>query len=170
MVLTLTIFAGGCGPNLKAIPTPLHDPVEQVFEGRIRRIWGGDNFEFGERLQLHYVLIRGVDTPKPGQDYYNEAREFFTKAVRGQTARVEICSRDELAREFADVFVLPRKEGDVKKDMGLELIKAGLGWYDGMEFDKAEEFRQAEQEARASKIGLWSKENPVPPWEFNGGK
>lgn len=166
VALLLCLVSLGCGPNLKAIPTPLHDPVEQVLEGRIRRIWGGDNFEFGEAFELHYILIRGVDTPKPGQPFYNEAREFLTKSVRGKTARLEIVGRDELMCEFADVFVLPKNEGDLEKDMGLELIKAGLGWYDGMEFDKADEYREAEKEARFKRAGLWVQENPVAPWEF----
>ena len=165
--ITLGIgFFVGCGPSQKSLPAPLRDPVEQTLEGRVRRIWGGDNFEFGEALELHYILIRGVDSPKPGQKYYKESRDFFTKSVRGQTTRIEIVARDELMREFADVYVLPKKEGDVKKDMGLELIKSGLGWYDGMKFDNAEAYRLAEAEAREKKIGLWVEDNPIPPWEF----
>lgn len=160
-------LAIGCEPmRHNSFPPPLKDSAERVLEGHVGRIWGGDNFEIREEMELHYILIRGVDTPKVGQDYYDEAFQLFTKSVRGQKTRVEIVGRDELMREFADVFVLPKKESDLRKDMGLELIKAGLGWYDGMEFDKAKEYREAEKQAREKKIGLWADPNPVPPWDF----
>lgn len=169
------IFLGlvGCEDRrLKSLPAPLRGNAEYDLEGRVYRIWGGDNFEFGAVNELHFVMIRGVDTPKPGQPYFDEAKEHLTGLLRRRRTRISIVSRDQMMREFADVFSRPKKSDSgqtadaIETNVGLNLIQHGMGWYDGMEFEGAEAFKQAELEAREARIGLWAQDNPIPPWEF----
>ena len=39
-----------------------------------------------------------------------------------------------------------------------------------MEYSTNKEWAKMEQNARSAGKGLWSEENPVPPWEFRGTK
>jgi len=149
------------------MPAPLLGDVEYELEGCVRRIWDADKFEFGELNELHYIVIRGVDTPKPGQPYFDQAKERLTQSVRRRTTRISIVGRDSMMREFADVYSRPKNSEDaIETNVGLDLIEQGLGWYDGLEFEGDEAFKQAELEAREKRVGLWAQDNPVAPWDF----
>ena len=172
----------GCSKsNRKSLPAPLSENSEYELEGRVRRIWGGDSFEFGDVDELHYIMIRGVDTPKPGQKYFDDAKAHITKLVRKRIARISIVGRDSMMREFADVHTRPKNAEDallaplteyantpdgIEINVGLSLIQEGFGWYDGMEFDGVQAYKQAHSDARTARIGLWAQDNPIPPWDF----
>lgn len=170
--LILLGLAGCKRPNPKSLPAPLLDELEYELEGRIGRIWGGDSFEFGDINELHCIMIRGVDTPKPGQKYFDEAKAHLEKLARKRIARISIVDRDTMMREFADVHTRPKpvdgaeETDETEINVGLSLIQAGLGWYDGMEFEGAAVFKQAELDAKEKRIGLWVEDNPIPPWDF----
>ena len=56
-------------------------------------------------------------------------------------------------------------------DACLEQIRAGYAWWsreyaNEQSAGDCERYELAEQEARASKIGLWREPNLVPPWEW----
>lgn len=170
LCMLLFCFAVGCTDpvNKKAMPAPLSEEKNYSLTGRVRLLWGGDNFEFGRTEQLRLVLIRGVDTPKEGQPFFLIARSVGYQLMIRNKVRIEVVDRDELKCEIADVFVVNEDPADIAGDLnvGLELIRRGLGWYDGTEFELAEEYREAEAAAREQRLGLWADENPIPPWEF----
>ena len=51
------------------------------------------------------------------------------------------------------------------KDVGLEMIKAGLAWQ-YRDYNKDESYAEAERLARENKKGLWVYKNPVRPQDF----
>jgi 5-methylcytosine-specific restriction endonuclease McrA len=54
-------------------------------------------------------------------------------------------------------------------DLSLAIVRAGLAWhYKQYSTDRA--LADAELEARARKVGLWSHANPIPPWEYRHPK
>lgn len=156
----------------KALPAPIREQVEHVAVGRIPRAQGGDQFEFWESDIIHSVTIRGVDCPQPGQKFYREARGFLWKMTRKQLVRIEVVDREESMIEIADAFVINADPADIEGDLniGLALLRKGLGWFDGTEFENSELYQQAELEARTNKIGLWSQLDPIPPGEFESAK
>jgi len=50
--------------------------------------------------------------------------------------------------------------------VALELLKMGLAWHDPRYAPKRDDYAKAEADARKAKRGLWSDENPTPPWEW----
>ena len=159
-------FTGCKQHHPKSLPAPLLDDAEYELEGRVRRIWDADSFEFGELNELHYIVIRGVDTPKPGQPYFDQAKEQLTQSVRRKITRIYVVGRDSMMREYGDVYSRPKTPDAIEKNVGLDLIEQGLAWYDGTEFDGAEALKNAESNARENRIGLWAQDNPVAPWDF----
>ena len=169
------LLAGGCEESVskKSLPAPLRDEASYTIEdGRVRRLWGGDNFEYGREQELHYIVLRGVDTPKPGQPYFALARNQAHRMMRRAKVRVEVVGLDELKREIADVFAESKNPNDTagEQNVALEVLRTGFGWYDGTEFEGAEDYRKAEQSAREQRIGLWEDDNPVAPWDFETGQ
>jgi endonuclease YncB( thermonuclease family) len=57
------------------------------------------------------------------------------------------------------------------KDVALAQVQAGLAWH-YKRFEKEQTpservtYARAEEEARASRIGLWQSNQPLQPWEF----
>jgi endonuclease YncB( thermonuclease family) len=170
IVCVVALLCLGCdGPIVKrALPAPPRPEIEVTLEGKIRRFWGGDNFEFSHGLNLHYVLLRGVDAPDPGQPWYRESRAMAGKLTRGKTVAVQAVGRDEMMRDIADVIVpVGKTKGDFKGDsfnLGLELIRRGFARYNPEGFketdaDLAGEFVRAENEAKAAEVGIWTPSN-----------
>ena len=50
-------------------------------------------------------------------------------------------------------------------DLSLQLVEAGLAWYD-KKLGANRDLSKAQKRARKAKIGLWAQEDPVPPWEI----
>jgi len=50
------------------------------------------------------------------------------------------------------------------------IVAEGLAWWYKRYAPKDDDLRKAENDARASKKGLWSHPNPIPPWKFRRQK
>lgn len=109
------------------------------------------------------IRVYGVDCPELGQPYGAEARDMTSQLLSGQ--RVEILpaqARKSYKREVA-VVMLP--DGETLEDA---LISGGLAWVDGRYCKRPEcdNWRQHQANAKAAKRGLWSADNPIPPWTW----
>ena len=168
ILLLLTIV--GCRESIvdEMLPAPIRDTVESELFGQIPRVQGGDRFEFRRSGELHYIWIRGVKCPKPGQDYCSQAATATRNMTRGKVVRIDVVGQNESKVEIADVFVAEHDVEGVEGDLnvGLELLRRGLGWFNETKFEKSELYRQAQASAKSKKIGLWSDVDPVPPWNF----
>ena len=49
--------------------------------------------------------------------------------------------------------------------VNLDMIKKGYAWYYPFDGENPE-YKQAEQEAKEAKLGLWADKNPIAPWEW----
>lgn len=173
----LGVFASlliGCEGDLidrdKALPAPLPAKLPYEFHGKLYRVWGGDYFDMRKDGMLRYVCLQGIDTPKPGQPFYNKARDELREIVGGRELRVVVTHLDDSKVAFAKAWLPTAPQEAAELDVGLELLKRGFGWYDGNEFEGDEEYQLAEANARRAKLGLWSQPDPVPPWNFNATK
>jgi endonuclease YncB( thermonuclease family) len=83
----------------------------------------------------------------------------LTGYVLNRRVRAYIYRRDQYDRVVAQVFV---RKWFLKKDVGLEMLKSGLATvYEaktGSEFGNVEQqYRDAQEKAKASRIGIWTK-------------
>ena len=135
--------------------------------------WPGDvlTVHDGDTLRVRHedgtvvtIRVYGVDCPELGQPYGAEARDMTTKLLNGR--RVEIIpaqTRKSYKREVAGVVLLD--DMIVLQDT---LISDGLAWVDDRFCHMAvcDSWRQHQADAKAAKRGLWSVENPTPPWTW----
>jgi endonuclease YncB( thermonuclease family) len=81
--------------------------------------------------------------------------------LSNQTVTVTVHGRDDFQRELAIVRV-----GD--RDIGLEMIEQGHVWFDGDErTGSSTNYADAQDSARRRRVGLWQREAPIPPWDFD---
>ena len=132
--------------------------VEAVVVTSVR---DGDSFRAGEQA----FRLWGIDAPELGQRWGTAAREALRELLTG-AGEVTV---ERHGTSWKRIVVRAESGG---KDVSLELLKMGLAWYCPDFAPRRNDYREAEQEAREARRGLWSDENPVSPaeWRKNGKK
>ena len=120
------------------------------------------------------VRLYGIDAPeteksnkktghisKPGQPYGEEAFRALQKKLQRQHVRLDVMDIDRYGRTVSIVWL-----GD--RNINLEMVTEGHAWAYKQYLDRphASEYIDAEEQARAKRLGLWQQNNPQPPWEF----
>jgi micrococcal nuclease len=127
-----------------------------VGDFQITRVIDGDTLEITGGEKVRYI---GIDTPeivdsrKPVQCFGKEASDKNKELVTGKTVRLErdTIDRDRYNRLLRYVYV-----GD--NFINLELVKQGFArsYFYPPDIKYQDQILQAEQEAKKTKIGLWS--------------
>ena len=105
------------------------------------------------------VYLRGVDCPELKQPYGKQAKHVTAAYIANREVVVRDLKRDRQSRMTADILL---EDG---RNIAYELIKEGLAWVQpGGAGDQA--LKDTEELAKASKNGLWSEPNPIPPWKW----
>lgn len=105
------------------------------------------------------IRLSDIDCPEKKQPFGKRAKLFTSTLCFGKEVKLKGDKYDRYKRLIAEV-ILPNG-----KILNKELVKSGLAWH-FKKYSKNEEYANLELEARASKIGLWSEENPIAPWEW----
>ncbi len=129
------------------------------FTGRCVAVLGAADTLIIERDgEATVVRLSGVACPVKGQDFNLEAAKFVRDLALDKL--VEVKERGIDSRETLLAFV--QVDG---KDLSEEILKAGYGWCNAKGVVILE-FSELESQAKAERLGLWSKPSPTPPWDF----
>jgi len=162
---TLSLLLAGCdvSDRPRAIPAPLRDNLPSKISGKIGNIWGGDNFDFGHDLELHYILVRGLSCPAPHQPYFDQTKEAVRKLTNWKSVDLHITQRDAMMREIADVTFLASNQTGITStdtlDLATEMIRQGWGRYNsdnGGSMPNAKELIALETAAKEGRLGIWA--------------
>ena len=155
---------------------------KKVIKGVVRKVIDGDTVrvrhlprpssssEFAGKITAETIMVRfaAVDTPEKGQQLSEEARQFTSGELLGQTVQIKILAKDRYSRLLGVLEYDRGMEG--KREISAELLKRGLAvvyrqggaQYDGRKAD----YERLEDEARKAKVGLWSGARLESPAEF----
>ncbi|MGD9332580.1 MAG: thermonuclease family protein [Desulfobacterales bacterium] len=109
------------------------------------------------------IRLHGVDCPEIGQASGAEAKNFTSGLSFGKAIEYRLVGIDKFGSTVATVYL------DDGRELNLEIIKAGLGWYE-KRYLKRPDYADAEAQARKDKIGLWADPDPLSPWEWRRKK
>lgn len=156
-------------PNMKYLTTILlvllcHFVCAQELSGRVVGIADGDTFTFltAENRQIK-VRLAEIDTPEKAQPYGTRAKQALSDLIFGKEVRVMEADMDRYGRLVGHVYV-----GNIH--VNRRMVQEGMAWvYRQYMHDKS--LLLDEQQARASKRGLWSlpAHDQVPPWDWRRG-
>lgn len=137
--------------------------------GKVMKVKDGDTVVVApeDGGQFYTCRLYGIDAPetdhgrKPGQPFGEESSKELKKLILGQIVEVVRTGQKTYKREVCIIS----KDG---VDVNLEMVKRGYAWAytHYLKRPYASEYINAENEARAKKLGLWKDNNPTPPWEF----
>ena len=138
--------------------------------GLVTGVADGDSlYVLDAEKREHEIRLLGIDAPEHGQPYGDAAKQSLKRLVHQQSVRVEWQKRDQYGRLLGK---LTTASGD---DAALHQLKSGLAWWNrkyahDQSSEDAVRYREAEFAARKKRAGLWSDNNPVPPWRWRYAK
>ena len=112
-------------------------------------------FDYGKGR--YDIRIIGIDAPQEGP-LATEAKQFLAKLVLGKKVRMRFEYRTKNGEMLSRLFTDDPQSGI--KDVGIELVKAGLARRQSKYDYKYGELSAAENEAQKAKRGLWATTQP----------
>ena len=112
--------------------------------------------------ELGAVRLAEIDAPEKAQAFGQRSRQNLARLCFGEVATIRVQTVDRYGRTVARVEC----HG---KDASLDQAEKGLAWF-YVRYGRDPAIRQAEQAARAGRLGLWADPEPVPPWEWRRGR
>lgn len=129
------------------------------FVARVIMVHEGDRVTISHDGQKAMIALQDIDCPDLKQPYGKQAKRATAAYLANREVVVRNLTRDRQGNMAAEI-VLPNG-----RRIAHELVKEGLAWAQpGAVQDKA--LKDIEELARASKTGLWSDPNPIPPWKW----
>lgn len=133
--------------------------------GKVVAVTDGDTVKVLDASKTqHTVRLAGIDAPEKKMPFGQKAKDALSDLVFNKTVEVETEKVDRYGRSVGKVLVNGR-------EANLAMVNAGMAWH-YKKYEKEQTpsdrllYANAEQEARARKVGLWHDPAPVPPWAW----
>lgn len=177
-----------------AIDATLQAEVQKVFDGDgfLARVWNPDRRKWVERIPFRLPFI---DAPEAAQPFGPESKDFLERLVADKSLRLapvlkgsaKLSPLDSYDRVLCVPYLtelmeagrvdyyldggcgsgVVRQPRSVTRNIELEMVVNGWAWVlRQYSFDCEAEYLRAEADARHNRRGLWSIDNPEPPWSF----
>jgi endonuclease YncB( thermonuclease family) len=127
--------------------------------------WSGASVTDGDTLLVlqdkRQISIRllDIDAPERAQPFGKQSTESLMALCASKTARVEWNNIDAYNRILGRVWC----DG---VDANKEQVRRGMAWVFVRYAARNSPLYSEEAAARQARLGLWSDENPVPPWDW----
>jgi micrococcal nuclease len=142
---------------------PVHAVAGTEFVARVLTVHEGDRVTIHYQERNEMVTLRDVDCPELKQPYGQQAKHATAAYLANREVVVRELRKDQRGRMTADIVL---HDG---RNIARELVKEGLAWVQpGEVHDPA--LKDMEELAKASKTGLWSEPDPLPPWKWKSPK
>ncbi|WP_417612112.1 thermonuclease family protein [Parasphingorhabdus sp.] len=181
-------------PESDAIAETLTADILEVFDGDgfLANLRGPFGEVWVNRVPIRFAFI---DAPEMDQPFGVESRKFLQKLIRGKALQLCLIGKestnfvpiDQYKRILCMAFLieqmpigkidyyvsgncgtgLVRAARSVTRNIELEMIINGWAWVmKQYAFEREQEYLGAQDDAQRNRRGLWSMDNPEPPWVF----
>jgi len=104
------------------------------------------------------VRLYGIDAPESDQPHGLAATEALRSAAAGKRVEIDVVDENRSSHIVGRV-----RTG--RSSLGPRLVRDGHAWHDPRQAPEADTLAALQQKARRADRGLWSRANPIPPWE-----
>jgi micrococcal nuclease len=131
----------------------------QNFYAKVVKIVDGDTYDVLDSIsRVSRIRMNGIDAPEKGQAFGQNSKDELGRWCFSKTILVKVYSKDRNGRLIADGYV----NG---KSLSLIMIEKGAAWH-FKKYSSDTTLSNAENIARARKLGLWAEVHPTAPWEY----
>lgn len=136
--------------------------VERIETGKVVSVTDGDTVRVLIGQEQIRIRLEGIDAPEQKQAFGQRSKERLLELVAGKTVQLHVTGQDRYGRTLGKLMI---NGVDINELMILE----GLAWH-YERYNSEQHYAEAQLIARRAKSGLWSENDPVPPWEFRKRK
>jgi len=134
-----------------------------TISGKVVHIADGDTLTIlTVRNKQVKIRLAGIDTPEKAQPFGTKAKQALAALTFNEQVDVSVETVDRYRRTVGYVTVHGA-------NVNAELVRQGMAWV-YRKYTKDQRLYELESEAKNSKRGLWSSEEPIAPWEWRKGK
>jgi endonuclease YncB( thermonuclease family) len=137
----------------------------KTIEGLVVGVADGDTITVLDQQKNTYkIRLQGIDAPEKKQAFGEKSKQSLHNLVHSKQVRIEYDTEDKYGRIVGKVTV-----DDV--DVCLQQLLLGMAWHykkyqnEQSVSDRAL-YSDTELKSKSLKLGLWSDDTPMPPWEF----
>lgn len=164
------------GPNSDAKTTQGQAEKGSVYRATVVRVADGDTITVRDTDGAqHKIRLHAVDAPELKQAHGVKSHGWLSDQLLNRQVKIRVIDKDRYQREVAKVLIPGADCGDTvceeDQDVNLKLIEHGMAWW-YREFAKSQSskdrrlYNEAEDQARAQRLGLWQQASPQAPWEW----
>ena len=133
--------------------------------GKVIKVTDGDSVIFLDVNNItHKIRITPIDAPekKGNQKFGNESHISLIELCEGKNGAIDLTGEKTWDREVAYLYCN-------KVDASIHQLRNGMAMvYD--QYVKKYEYYSHQNFAKKKKIGIWSEEYPLAPWDFRNNK
>jgi endonuclease YncB( thermonuclease family) len=131
--------------------------------GKVVEIINGDTIKVLEYLEnnqkeFYKIRLNNIIAPKQHQPFNKKSKQTLSNMLKNQWVYVESSKIDKYGNYIGTVYAN-------NLNINHEQIKRGMAWV-YRKYCNDSIYYVLEEEARNNFIGLWSRPNPKPPWEY----
>lgn len=104
--------------------------------------------------------LYGIDSPEPGQAYYQEARQFAVDKFLNESVNVSVLTTDSQQNLVVLIF---NTNGESLSHL---MVAQGMAWWDRKNAQKDALLRRLNAEAISNSVGLYADPLSLAPWDF----
>ena len=137
----------------------------KTIEGLVVGVADGDTITVLDQQKNTYkIRLQGIDAPEKKQAFGEKSKQSLHDLVHSKQVRIEYDKEDKYGRIVGKVTV-----DDL--DICLQQLVLGMAWHykkyqnEQSVSDRAL-YSETELKSKSLKLGLWSDDTPMPPWEF----
>ena len=131
--------------------------------GTVVRVIDGDTLVVQDAAKKRYVVrLAAIDAPEAKQRFWRASARSLAGLCYRKSATVDWSERQ--GKHYLGYVAC------AGKDANAEQLKRGMAWASPQSTQPTSAFYELETYARLRRIGLWTDDNAVPPWEFAAKK
>jgi len=157
ILLTMIIAAFvGCGQNVETT-----QPPKQTYDlqGKVTRVADGDTFTITNNGKKYKIRMFGIDAPESNQQHGKESTKYLSKIILHKQVGIKIVDKDKYDRIIGKVYYNDR-------DINQEMLESGHAWFYEYHAKNENGYRNAHENARKERKGLWNEANPENPRQY----
>jgi endonuclease YncB( thermonuclease family) len=139
--------------------------IAETIQGRVIGVADGDTATVLDGANTQWkIRLMGIDAPEKKQAFGYRSKQSLSGLIFNKDVTVNYSKTDKYGRTIGKIII----DGT---DANLRQIKYGMAWHykkyqNEQNVEDRSLYAHAEDEARSRKLGLWSDDEPTPPWDW----
>jgi micrococcal nuclease len=130
----------------------------EEFMGEVVSVSDGDTIKVLKDKKQIKIRLFEIDAPEMKQSFGKKSKAKLSDLIFKKTVKVVFNEKDKFGRTLGIVFL----DG---LNINEEMIRSGYAWV-YKRYSNKKNLRDLQEDAKKNKLGLWTENNPTPPWEF----